>query len=43
VRAGVKNPSLQVRMAAILKYGGHFEFGAFIIPPMESLAPNTYI
>jgi len=37
-----KTPSLQVRMEAILKYGGHFEFGAFIIAPMEPLAPKTY-
>ena len=35
-----KNPYLQVRMEAILKYGGHFEFGAFIIAPMEPLAPK---
>jgi len=39
----VKNPYLQVRMEAILKYGGHFEFGAFMIAPMEPLAPKTYI
>jgi len=38
-----KNPYLQVRMEAILKYGGHFEFGAFIIAPMEPLAPKTCI
>ena len=39
-----KNPSLQVRMEAILKYGGHFEFGAFIIAPVEPLAPkNLYL
>ena len=38
-----KNPSLQVRMEAILKYGGHFEFAAFIITPMKPLVPKTYI
>ena len=30
-------------MEAILKYGGNFEFGAFITAPMEILATKTYI